>query len=200
MKIIKEDQNLMVIKDKSIVAFFVGAIFVLGGFLVILKPDFFTNKPSIWSGFVGILIGLFVVFVAKITTITLDKITRKIVFEWKTIISKKSREYDLGSIKQLELQQVYTSNSKSGGGYSNKLVFLLDNGEEVPLNPNSSSVVSVGGRQIITGKGIGLKISSFLDIPFQERRLPTVNEILSTIQSSIKNNAEEIEMENNKKE
>ena len=199
MKIIKEDQNLMVIKDKSIVAFFVGAIFVLGGFLVILKPDFFTNKPSIWSGFVGILIGLFVFFVAKITTITLDKITRKIVFEWKTIISKKSKEYDLGSIKQLELQQVYNSNSKSRGGYSNKLVFLLDNGEEVPLNPNSSSVVSVGGRQITTGKGIGLKISSFLNIPFQERRLPTVNEILSTIQSSIKNNAE-IEIENDKKE
>jgi len=199
MKIIKEDQNLMVIKDKSIVVFVVGAIFALGGFLVILKPDFFTNKPPIWSGFVGILIGLFVFFVAKITTITLDKITRKIVFEWKTIISKKSKEYDLGSIKQLELQQVYNSNSKSRGGYSNKLVFLLDNGEEVPLNPNSSSVVSVGGRQITTGKGIGLKISSFLNIPFQERRLPTVNEILSTIQSSIKNNAE-IEIENDKKE
>ena len=58
MKIIKEEQNLMIIKDRNIFAFFVGVIFTLAGFLVILKPDFFTNQPPFWSRFAGIAIGL----------------------------------------------------------------------------------------------------------------------------------------------
>jgi len=187
MKIIKEDQNLIILKDKSIFAFLVGVIFALAGFLVIFKPDFFTNKPPLWSGFVGIAIGLFIILVAKITTITLDKIEGKIMFKWNTLISQKFKEYEINSIKQLELQQVNTSSSKGRSGYSYKLVFILNTGEEVFLNPNSSSVVKVMGRQIVTEKEIGTKISNFLNIPFEERRSPTLNETLFTIQSAIEN-------------
>jgi len=187
MKIIKEDQNLIILKDKSIFAFLVGVIFALAGFLVIFKPDFFTNKPPLWSGFVGIAIGLFIILVAKITTITLDKIEGKIMFKWNTLISQKFKEYEINSIKQLELQQVNTSSSKGRSGYSYKLVFILNTGEEVFLNPNSSSVVKVMGRQIVAEKEIGTKISNFLNIPFEERRSPTLNETLFTIQSAIEN-------------
>lgn len=199
MKIVKENQNSMVIKERGILVFLVGIIFASAGFLVILNPDFFINRPPMWSGLVGILIGLFVVFVVKITTITLDKNTRKIVFRRKTLINEKSKEYDLGSIKQLELQQIYTSSSKGRGGYSFKLVFILDTGEEVPLNPYGSSVVRVIGKQIITEKEIGTRISNFLNIPFQERRAPTVSETLSTIQFTIQNVVQK-ETEKQKKE
>jgi hypothetical protein len=198
MKIVKEDPNLMIIKDKNILAFLVGIVFTLAGFLVILKPDFFTNKPPMWSGVAGVAIGLFVVLVAKTTTITLDRITRKVVFKWKTLINEKSKEYELGSIKQLELQQVYTSSSKGRGGYSYRLVFILGTGEGVPLNPYGSSNVRIMGRQIITERGIGTRIANFLSIPFQERRPPTVSETLSTIQSAIENAAQK-EIEKQKK-
>ena len=198
MKIIKEDQHLMVIKDRSIVTFFVGGIIALGGLVVVLKPDFFTNQPPMWSGFVGMLMGLFVVFVAKLTTVTLDKSMGKVVFKWKTLINEKLKEYDIGSIKQLELQQEYASNSKSGG-YSYKLVFILNTGEEVYLNQYSSPYVTVNGIQIMTEKGIGTRIAHFLTVPFQERRQPTVGETLSTIQSAIQGSIEK-EMEKRKKE
>lgn len=194
MKIIKEDQNLMVIKNRNVLVFLIGVVFALAGFLAILKPDFFTNRPPMWSGFMFILIGLFVVFKAEITTITLDKIAGKIVFRWKTLINKKYKEYDLGSIKQLELQQVYTSGNNGRGRYSYRLVFILDSGEEVPLNPSGSSTLMVMGRLIVSEKVTGPRIAHFLTIPFQERRPPTVSETLSAIQSAV-----QTEMEKQKK-
>lgn len=190
MRIVKETPDLMVLKEKNIFAFFVGIIFTLAGFLVILKPDFFTNQPPLWSGFVGITIGLFVIFMAKITTITLDKTAKKTVFEWKSLVSKKLKEYDLDAVKQLELQQVYTSSSKGRSGYSYKLVFILNTGEEVPLNPFGSSNVRVMGRQIITERSLGARIANFLNIPFQERRPPTVSETLSAIQQTVQKEIE----------
>ncbi len=195
MKIVKEKQNLMVLKDRNIIAFAVGIIFALAGFLVILKPNFFTNQPPLWSGFVGVVIGLFVIFVTKITTIILDKITKKLVFRWKTLINEKSKEYNLGSIKQLELQQDCSSDNKGRSGHSYKLVFILKTGEEVLLNSYGSSRIRVMGRKINTKGIIGARIANFLNIPFQKRRLPTLNETLSAIQQTAQK-----EIEKNKKE
>lgn len=195
MRIVKETTNLMVLKQKNVFVFLVGIIFILAGLLVILKPDFFTNQPPFWSGFAGIAIGLFIIFVAKITTVTLDKTAGEIVFKWRTLINTKSKEYELGSIKQLELQQVYTSNSRGRGGYSYKLAFILDTGEKLPLNPYSSSIVRIMGRQVILERKIGSRIANFLNIPFQERRPPTVSETLSAIQQTVQK-----EIEKNKRE
>jgi len=199
MKIVKEEQGLMVLKDRNITVFVFGIIFTLAGFLVIIKPDFFTNRPPMWSGFVGILIGLFIIFAAKITTVTLNKISRKIALKRKNLINEKFQEYDIGSVKQLKLQQVYVPNSKGGGGHSYKLAFVLDGGEEVLLNPYGSSIIKVMGRQVITEKKIGARIANFLNIPFQERRSLTVSETLSTVQSAIQDVARK-EMEKQKKE
>ncbi len=192
MKILKEDQNLMVIKDRNIFAFFVGVIFALAGFLVILKPDFFTNQPPLWSGFIGIALGLFVVFVAKVTTISLDKASNKLLFVSKAIINKRADEYLLNQVKAIELQQVYREQ-----GYSYNLVFILENAKEIPLTLGSS-IVKVMGKQIVNERNIGARIANFLNIPFQERRPPTVSETLSVMQSAIQNAAQK-EIEKHKK-
>ena len=55
------------------------------------------------------------------------------------------------------------------------------------------------GRQKITEREIGVRIANFLNIPFQERRPPTISETLSTIQSAIENAAQK-EMEKKKNE
>ncbi|MFN3302014.1 MAG: hypothetical protein ACK413_03250 [Patescibacteria group bacterium] len=197
MKIVKEDQNLMVIKDRNVFIFLCGIIFVLFGFLIIFKPNL--NKPPRWFGFIGILTGLFTVFAAKTTTIILDKNTGKLVLRWKSLIKEESKEYDLGQIKQLELRQVYTSDSKGRGSYSYKLVFILNTGEEILLNPYGSSIrlqVMAGQLKIIdkligtSEKLIGIRIANFLNIPFQERRPPTVTEVLSTIRETVQKEIE----------
>src|SRR3989344_4166438 len=100
MRIIKEDQNLMILKDRNIIVFVIGIIFALAGFAVILKPDFFTNQPPIWSGFVGVLLGGFVIVVAKITTISLDKTSNKLLFLQRNLLGKNVKEYNLDQIKE----------------------------------------------------------------------------------------------------
>ena len=197
MRIIRENQNLMILKDSNIFVFIVGIIFALAGFVVIFKPDFFTNQPPMWSGFVGVLLGGFVFFAAKITTVSLNKTSNKLLFLRKGLTSKNIKEYNLDQIKEVELSVAYSSSSK-GGGYSYNLAFVFNNGEIVPLNPGSSSVIRIMGRQIIPEKTIGARIANFLSVPFQERRPPTVSETLSAISSVIQSAAEK-EMEKQKK-
>jgi len=198
MKIVKEDQNLMILKDRNIIVFIVGIIFALAGFAVIFKPDFFTNQPPIWSGFVGVLLGGFVVVAAKITTVSLNKTSNKLLFLRRSLLDKKVKEYNLDQIKEVELSVAYPSSGK-GGGYSYHLAFVFNNGEIVPLNPGSSSTIRIMGRQIIPEKTLGARIASFLSVPFQERRPPTVSETLSAVSSAIQSAAEK-EMEKQKKE
>lgn len=198
MRIVKEDQNLMTLKDRNIIAFAVGIIFFLAGVAVILKPDFFTNQPPLWSGFVGILLGGFVVAVAKITTIKLDKSIGKLTFFREGLIGQNHSEYDLKQIKEVELSVAYHTSSKGGGGHSYHLAFVFNSGEIVPLNPGSSSTIRVMGRQIIPEKTLGARIATFLGVPFQERRPPTVSETLSAVSSAIQSAAEK-EIEKQKK-
>jgi hypothetical protein len=197
MRIVREDQNLMVLKDRNIIAFVVGIIFLLAGIVVIFKPDFFTNQPPLWSGFVGIILGGFVVAVGKITTVHLDKSISKLTFLRKGLIGKSRNEYDLKQIKEVELSVAYHTSSKGGGGHSYHLAFVFNNGEIVQLNPGSSSIIRVMGRQIIPEKTLGARIAGFLGVPFQERRPPTVGETLSAVSSAIQNAAEK-EMEKRK--
>jgi len=190
MRIVKENENLMVLKDRNIIAFAVGIVFLLAGIAVIIKPDFFTNQPPFWSGLVGIFLGGFVIAVAKITTVKLDKLANKLTFLRRELIGKSINEYDLKQIKEVELSVAYNSSSRGGGGYSYHLAFVFNGGEIVQLNPGSSSSIRVMGRQIISEKTLGARIASFLGIPFQERRPPTVSETLSTVSSAIQNAAE----------
>lgn len=189
MKIIKEDQNVMILKDNNIMVFVVGLIFVLAGLMIIFKSGFFTNQPPTWSGLVGVLLGGFVIFVAKVVTVSLDKTTNKLVFLRKGLTSKTTREYALDQINEVELSMTYSSSSKSRG-YSYHLAFVFSNGEIIPLNPGSSSIIKIMGRQVILEKSLGARIASFLGVPFQERRPPTVSETLSTLFSAIQSAAE----------
>lgn len=198
MRIVREDQNLMILKDRNIIAFIVGIIFAFVGLAVILKPDFFTNQPPAWSGFIGVLLGGSVVFVAKITTLSLDKTSNKLLFLRKGLISKSTKEYNLDQIKEVELSVAYTSSKNKGGGYSYHLAFVFNNGEIVPFNLGSSSIVRIMGRRVIPEKTIGARIAGFLNVPFQERRPPTVSETLSAVSSAIQGAAEK-EMEKQKK-
>jgi hypothetical protein len=184
MKIIQEDDNQMILKDRNYVSFIIGIIFSFLGLITIFKADLFTNQPPIWSGFVWVLLGFFAIIVSKITTITLDKSINKLLFFRKGLSGQSNHEYDLNQIKELELSVAY-SQSKRKQGYSYHLAFIFNNGEIVPLSPGTSSNHRLMGRQIIPEKNIGARIASFLGVPFQERRPPTLSETLSTVSSAI---------------
>ncbi len=184
MKIVKETPDLMIIKDRNILVFFIGAIFVLAGLITIFYPDFFTNRPPREAGIGGALMGLLVISLVKVTTIGLDKNTNKLVIVWKSLFSRKMTEYNLNQIKTIELQHIYQKK-----GYAYQLFFILENNKQIPL-PSTGGVVKVIGEQITNERIIGARISSFLNIQFQERRPPTVSEALSTIQKTVQKEIE----------
>jgi len=184
MKIVKENQNLMIIKDRNILAFFIGAIFVLVGLITIFYPEFFTNRPPREAGVGGILLGFLVISLAEITTIKLDKTANKLTFVRKSLVGKKMEERNLNQIKTIELRQIYQEK-----GYSYQLIFILENNEEIPL-PSTGGVVKVMGKQITNERIIGARIASFLNIQFQERRPPSVSEALSAIQKTVQKEIE----------
>jgi hypothetical protein len=195
MKIIKETSTLMVIKEKDFWVLLVGIAFALVGFLMIWNPALFTEQPPLWFGFVFFVIGCLVIFNARETTITLDKTANKLIFEWKFLLrrNKNFKEYDLNQIKEIELEAVYDSSKNRRIFY--KLVFVLNTDEKIDFSQTMSTMTGFG-RQIINKKReIGIRVANFLNIPFQERRPPTVREILSTVQEVIQKEIEKYNKE-----
>jgi len=184
MKIIKDAPDLMIIKDRNILAFFIGAIFVFFGLITVFYPEFFTNKPPREAGIGGILLGLLVISLAKITTFRLDKTANQLIIVRKSLFSRKMEEHDLNQIKTIELRQIYQEK-----GYSYQLLFILENNEEIPL-PSTGGIVKVMGKQVTNERIIGTRIASFLNIQFQERRPPSVSEVLSALQKTVQKEIE----------
>jgi hypothetical protein len=186
MRIVKEDQNLMVIKDRNILIFLTGAVFLFIGLLLMLKPNLFASQPPFWYGLAAVLVGGFVVSAVKVTTVTLDKISSKMLVTDKSLLSQSKKEFGFDQIVKIELQRSQNF-SRKGGGSSYKLAFILNNGEQIPLSILSGAVM---GIEVIPGKGNGVRIASFLNVPFEERRPLTVNETISAIQTGIQNAAQ----------
>jgi hypothetical protein len=184
-KIVKENQNLMIIKDRKILAFFIEAIFVLIGLIIIFYPEFFNNRPPREVGIGFFLWGLLVISLTQITTITLDKTANKLTIVIKSLFGKKMEEQNLNQIKAIELRTNYYQ-GKEAGEY--QLFFILENNEEIPLPPGE--VVKVMGKQITNERIIGARIASFLNIQFQERKPPSLSEALSVIQKTIQKEIE----------
>lgn len=194
MKIVHEDQNVMIIKDRNIFSFVIGIIFLGVCLWIILR----TMEKS-WIGAIISFVGfLLIALFAKMTTIIIDKNAKKLVVRWRTLVRGKSEEYDLSQVKQIELQQRYISETSTTGvssGYSYKLAFVLNNGQEIPLAPEiallTSGTINIGSdmarKKLVT---IGTRIANFLNIPFQERRPPTVTEVLSALGRGIQNEVE----------
>jgi hypothetical protein len=184
MKIIKETPNLMIIKDRNILSFFIGVIFLLVGLITIFYPEFFTDRPPREAGIGGILLGLLVISSAEITTIKLDKTADKLTIVRKSLFRKKIEERSLNQIKTIELRQIYQKK-----GYSYQLIFILENNEEIPI-PSTGVIVKVMGKQVTNERIIGARIASFLNIQFQERRPPSISEALSVIQKTVEKEIE----------
>jgi hypothetical protein len=181
MKIVKETQNIIVIKEKNIPFYAIGAIFILGGvsLLTILKPAF-NNEPPIKFALLLILLGVFAILTLEITTVSIDKISNKLTIISRSIVRKKFVECLLNEIKMVELRLFYVI----GEGYYPRIVFILANERELPLP--LGKIMRIVRRQIINEKSIGPKIAAFLKIPFDEKVMSTINEILSEAQKIFK--------------
>jgi len=188
MKIIQETPDTIIIKDKNILSFIIGIIFVVIGLGIVVKPEFFSEGVQSWIGIIGIVLGVFAIAVTKVITVTMDKTTGKCVWAQKSLMGKTDKEYPLDKIKEVELTTSYSythrRSGKNSGGYTYHVNLVMKDGSILELNPGVSQVRTLGWQMVPENK-LGTRIAQFLNVPFQERRSPTVTEALSTVSSAI---------------
>jgi len=189
LHIVNQSQSILILKDNNAIARLVGIIFLVVGFTIIIKPNVFTNNPPIIFGIISLLLGLFVILVAKVTTVTIDKVLGKIVFNWKSILKKETKEYSLSLIKELEIRPTYDSNND--GGRSFHSFFILLDGSEVALDPFGTTTTRFKNAKPSSEISLNTQIANFMGIPFNERRPPTIQETLSAISSTVQSKIQE---------
>lgn len=185
MRIVKEKEDLMVLRDEGIITFLVGPVFLTVGIVFLIKEGFSPIEPSSWIYLLFIFVGILITVLWKTTTISLDKKTGKLIFLSKGLKGKTSKEYNLNEIKEIELHTEYLKNKDNESNVFYNLIFILKSGERVPLSPGERGSRRSMGVQVIPEVDIGKKLAKFLEVPFQERRLPTVQETLSAVASAV---------------
>lgn len=183
LHIVKQDQETLILQDNNYIANLVGVIFIITGLFIIFKPSVFINNPPTIFGIISSALGLFGILVAKITTITINKTLSKVIFNWKSIIKKDTKEYALNLIKELELRPTYDSNND--GGRSFHSFFIFQDGNEVALDPYGTTTSRFMNARPNTEISLNTQIANFMGIPFVELRPPTLQETLTAITSKI---------------
>ncbi len=155
MRIIKQNDDLMVLKDQTgFWSFLIGIIFVVVGLISTFSPHLFKQSSPLWAGFIFVLFGLLSIFLGKSTTIIIDKISGKMSILYKGIFGTPTTEYlDLTQIKQIKI-----SNKNIDRLYV--LSFILDSGREIQFSGLSSSYKSK--------RKFAERVAAFINIPIVE--------------------------------
>ena len=195
MRIIKETESLMVLKDRRIFGFFVGVVFFFLGTILLIFPNISVDRVPFWLDLVFIICGAFAILFMNVITVTIDKNANSMHFISKSLFIKGENTYGLKDIKQIEMRANEDSTSSGRTGfytpkYSYSIVFILSN--DIPVVMPSSGTTIVAGVQIIPEKKLGARISAFLGVPFIEKKLPTLAESIGTIKEEISNSLEKI--------
>lgn len=166
MKIIKEEAGVLIMRDKSWLAFLVGFVFMIFGVLFIFKSDVFINQPPLWGGVLTFIMGLLVICFWTVTTVIVDRKISKLTFSWKALVRHKIKEVSIGDIKHVELRQIYDlRNSRVF-----RVFVVLKSSEEIKLNKYGTYTSYGIGYSVKpkTEKDLGLKIATFINVPFLE--------------------------------
>jgi hypothetical protein len=182
MRIITENIELIVIKSGNLFGYIIGSIFVLLGAVILLQPNDFVINTDIpwWMAFFIIILGLLSIFLPTIDYITFNKQTNKLEIRQRNIFWRRSGDYDLAQIKEIEMRLV--PNGGRRGGYSQKLLCVMKSGEHIALPTKSSvSTIQIGvvGFNVSYVEKVGKKITEFLNVPFIDKGIPTVAEVIN---------------------
>ena len=189
MIIKKVNNDIIIIKESNIWVFAIGLAFFLVGIFSFISPEKFTQQPPFIMKISFVFLGLLVFVLTKTKNTTLDKKVGKMIISRKSLIGSSREEYDLNQIKSIELRQEYGNK-----GFVYNLFFIMEGNNVIMINETQESIKIMGKSLIPEGKG--LKIAQFLNIPFEQRRVPTAREVLSEVKEAI---SEKIEETKNKK-
>jgi hypothetical protein len=184
MKIIKQTEEELFLKDGGISGIIGGIIFICFGFYLGYTLKIFSSSQysNIWFPLILILVGLILLFTSSSINIAIEKQSGKIIYNIKRLIGSKSQESDIANVVRVELRKEWkiTTNSSSKQGLSipqrvlmSQSIIIFKDGSELAIDHKKKSSESiVGGVSVLGGQGreklIANKIAEFLGVPFQE--------------------------------
>ncbi|MFH1956329.1 MAG: hypothetical protein ABIJ28_01650 [Patescibacteria group bacterium] len=177
MKIIQQNENMMILKDRvGVWSFLLGMLFVAVGLIAIFSPQTFNQSPPWWLGLIFILLGLSSIFLGKNTTITINKTSKKVLVHQKGFFKTTDKEYSFEQIKEIRIhKETRTTGKETSRLFS--LIFVLNDGQEIRFGSASSFYRCK--------RKIAEKISGFMNIPLQEDFPPSIKNVTDVIQKMI---------------
>jgi hypothetical protein len=189
MKITMEGQSRMVLKDHNYTQYLMGFVFFAIGAGV--AYIFMSELVPLAIGGIFALVGIYLVAITKMVTITLDKASSKGTVSLRGLIGGGTREIDLGKVRKVVLRKTLSSTRSSKGGSSTNYVytvaFSMDGGEELPFE---LATVSAGITDVLLSpderqKGSAKQIADFLGAPFEFVPAPSIGDALNAIKEGI---------------
>lgn len=193
MRIVTENPDLIVIKSGNLFGYTIGGVFVLLGLVILLQPENFVINTDIpwWVALFIIILGSLSIVLPTIDYITLNKRTNKLEMLQKNIFWRRSNDYDLSQIKEIEMRSV--PNGGRQGGYSQRLSCMLKSSKQIILPTKSSTLMFRTGAvsfNLSSVESVGRKIANFLNVHFIDKGIPTlaetITEVVNTIPASFK--------------
>lgn len=202
MKVTRESESRMVLKDHKYSTFAIGAVFLVIG----VGVAYFLSSQGIALAFGAIfaLVGLLLMVSTRMVTIVLDKGAGKLSISMRSILKNESSEAEISKIKGVVLQKDIgtsrTSHTDSGRTYQTyqtycqyTLKFVLDAGNElsfdfgkVNMNPSAINVIS----EVVSSPDEGKRkdaqqVADFLDVPLKEVGPASISDAMSAIKEGI---------------
>lgn len=132
MKIIKEGQGLMVLKDNNYSHYLGGLVFFAVGLLVVFAAN--GNLMAVGIGALFAIIGVYIFISNKAIEARIDKISSKFSVSMSSLLKgREYKEFSLGQVKELVLRCFIDRGSKGSSYYQFALDFKIDTGEVISL-------------------------------------------------------------------
>jgi len=179
MKITKKTEGQMVLEDKPIWVYGVGAIFVIVGAIPLINPSLYAQKMPLFMSLIFIALGLAAIILVQMVTMTIDKGSNRLSIKRQNLLGTKDENYELGQIKSISLRHsthIGSSSRSSRGSHHThhhhtyddyQLLFILDNEKEVLISSSSRSRGSINVSNAPSEEMIGKEISDFIKVPLK---------------------------------
>jgi hypothetical protein len=181
MKIVKQDENSMLLKQLNIAGIILGLIFFVVGVIVIIKPSSSSVDKSRTLGAIFAVVGLLAFVTTQRITINIDRESKKIKIIRKSLISSDNKEYNFDQVKQVEHQAIVVADRNGSSSATSQngthfeysyVIVLVDGSEAVRFSDSKGISIKINGRSVGAPPSgeVGKKIAEFINVPFQIMR------------------------------
>jgi hypothetical protein len=171
--------NKLVIREYPVAFWLIGLVMISIGVFYLFNVNEQVWGAAIWSG-----IGLLLLLLSNILTITADRITRTLTIQHSGLLSRKSREVQVAEIAAIQVESSRsTSSSSRSSSPTYRIVVITKGSETIPFTNSFSSGASskenkarrlreflgVGGQDMSLG-GIFKMATGMAQEAFQEKQ------------------------------